>query len=80
MRSKLPGTIYAQAENIRLPGRDVKASHRWSSSSLEDHDPMESPLSYTLGNSISDSIEKGNISFAFRLSSITLLLKLICSL
>ena len=41
MRSKLPGTIHTQAENIRLPGRDVKASHRWSSSSLEDHDPME---------------------------------------
>lgn len=46
MRSKLPGTTHTQAENIRLPGRDVKAvmlqaSHRWSFPSLEDHDPVK---------------------------------------
>jgi len=87
VRSRLPGTTHAQAENKRLLGRDVKAAvkhhingrlHLWKTTILWKTKISVCPTQ--LGTAFQWYWKKETKSFAFRLPSITPLLKLICSL
>ena len=81
-----PNEEQAQAENIRLLGRDVKAAVKHHIDGLlisgrpRSCEKLKFPFVLHSWEHIQMVLKKETKSFAFRLPSITPLLKLICSL